>query len=193
MGNEIANHTVVVEGRAKAEELFAGKERATLEKHARDYISKSGTKSSIMAAYLEHRQSIDPDKRYQAAEGGFEQKEQGINKFYKDEKRKTSVDTARDKDKWFSQGDFESGVDKVKQGQNSISKKLEKGETSLMNRYKDINSEVSKDIEVGANKAESSAFSMGNSVRPVLVEDQVDRNKDSQSRNKEKIIERGKT
>ncbi|HJZ24571.1 MAG TPA: hypothetical protein VJ201_09055, partial [Candidatus Babeliales bacterium] len=165
LGQEIANSVVMREGREEAERLFAGKDRPKLEALAKEYLRDSGVESSIISRYQQDSSGINPEQKYREAEAEIDAKTNSINLGHESYKRKIDADAKA----------VELGVDEQKSNQikdaaenqrNMIGDELKDAKGKQNKQYKNMHDEVAQNIEGGGKKAKSSAYSIGDSVKP---------------------------
>ena len=175
LGQEIAEYTVNKVGREEAEQLFAAKNRPKLEAIAKEYISHSGLEGSIMARYQQDSSVINPEQKYHAGEAEIKAKAGNIGSEHENYKNRIDAG-AKTAGLGVDEQKFDQLKSTVAKQQKDIGNDLEAAKTKQSTGYKEIHNRVNENIDEGAEKAESIAFSV-KSIKPNFVKADEDKKK----------------
>lgn len=169
MGQEVADYVINRVGREEAEELFAGKNRPKLESLSKKYISSSGIENDIMSRYQHDSAGINPEQKYRSGAAEMDVKTSSMSLEHESYKRKMGDDAKAEK-VGVDEQKFNQIIDTAKNKRGMIDDELKNAKGKQNKQYNNMHDEVAQNIEVGAEKAKSSAYSAGNSVKPDFAE-----------------------
>ena len=165
LNQEIADHTVKVKGRERAEELFGGKNRPEFEAIARDYIHNSGVESKILSAYQNNSSNINPHNKYHLGQANLEAKAGNIIDGHENQKHKNMLD-AKVQGLGVDKRNFEQIKNDIGNQRSKITKNINNAQSARNTTFNEMKTEVTKNIKDGDEKANSWAYNMKDSIKP---------------------------
>jgi conjugal transfer mating pair stabilization protein TraG len=165
LGQEVADYAVSRVGREEAEQLFAGKNRPKLEAISKEYISYSGIGDSIISKYQQDSAGIHPEQKYRTGAAGVDAKASGITLDHEQHKQKMDADAKAEK-LGVDEQEFGQFKKRVDDNRTELDKNINDKKSRQNSDYNNIKDEVTENIKEGEERSKSSAYSIGNSIKP---------------------------